>query len=151
MIDKVAPHVRSRMMSAVKGKNTKPELHVRRAVHAAGFRFRIHRKELPGRPDLVLPRFRIAVFVHGCFWHGHSCSRGKLPKSNATFWKTKIEGNMGRDRKNATALKSLEWTPVVIWSCDIRRGVADLLRMLRADRSRNAPKRVRKIPRKKGG
>lgn len=105
-MDRVLPEARSRMMAAVKGKDTKPEMIVRRALHAAGHRFRLHRDDLPGRPDLVLPRHRMAVFVHGCFWHGHHCRRGKRPSTNVDFWGPKLDRNIERDRAARAALEA---------------------------------------------
>src|SRR5690349_6557163 len=98
------------MMSRVRGRDTAPELRVRCALHAAGFRFRLHRRDLPGRPDIVLPAFRTAVFVHGCFWHAHDCPRGRRPASNSAFWAAKLEKNVARDRDAAAALVWLGWT-----------------------------------------
>ena len=115
MTDRVSSEQRSRMMAAVRGTDTMPELYVRRQLFAAGFRFRLHAKALPGKPDIVLPRFRIAVFVHGCFWHGHSCARGRRPATNVQFWQAKIDGNIRRDRKNRADLKAAGWSVVVVW------------------------------------
>lgn len=123
-------------MGRVRGKNTAPELAVRRALHAAGYRYRIHRKDLSGRPDIVLSRYRIVVFVHGCFWHGHSCKRGELPQTNETFWADKITRNRQRDDEAATALKSGGWDVVTIWQCDLNAGISELLSCL--DRLRAA-------------
>jgi DNA mismatch endonuclease, patch repair protein len=125
--DTVTPAIRSRMMRAVKSEHTKPELEVRRALHLAGFRYRLHRADLPGRPDIVLSRYKIAVFVHGCFWHGHDCPRGKRPLTNRKFWERKIGGNILRDARNQTTLIGLGWKPVVIWTCDLQRSVQRLL------------------------
>lgn len=129
-MDFVAPHIRSRMMQAVKGRDTKPEKLVRSALHAAGFRFRLHRAGLPGRPDVVLPRYKIAVFVHGCFWHGHSCKRGARPSSNADFWNAKIERNIARDCASLARLKALGWRATVIWQCTLARDTQRLLALL---------------------
>ncbi len=131
MTDKVNPEQRSRMMAAVSGSNTSPELYVRKRLFAAGFRYRLHVNELPGKPDIVLPRFRFAVFVHGCFWHGHSCSRGKRPASNVEFWNAKLDGNVRRDRKNKLALKAHGWSPIVIWECRLKIGTEALLTHLK--------------------
>jgi DNA mismatch endonuclease (patch repair protein) len=134
MADTVSPNIRSRIMAAVKSRDTKPELEVRRALHAAGFRYRLHRRDLPGRPDIALPRFKIAVFVHGCFWHGHKCARGRPPASNKVFWSKKIGANADRDRRNLKALRSAGWKAFVIWTCDLELGIArvtDSLRRLR--------------------
>ena len=109
-------------MAQVRSKDTAPEMAVRRALHARGYRFRLHRKDLPGRPDIVLPRYRLAIFVHGCFWHGcPRCDRGlRRPKRNASFWGAKLEGNRERDARNVAALEALGWTVVVAWECDVR-------------------------------
>ena len=108
-------------MAAIKRRDTKPEIAVRRWLHAAGFRFRLDARDLPGRPDIVLPKYRTVVFVHGCFWHRHECSAFKWPKARAAFWKRKLEGNVERDRSRYRELKSLGWRVVVVWECDVRR------------------------------
>jgi DNA mismatch endonuclease, patch repair protein len=131
MTDRVSLEQRSRMMAAVRGADTSPELYVRKKLFAEGFRYRLYAKELVGKPDIVLPRFRLAVFVHGCFWHGHSCSRGKRPTSNVEFWNVKIDGNMRRDRHNRFALKAAGWSAVVIWECRLKKATEALLRRLR--------------------
>jgi DNA mismatch endonuclease (patch repair protein) len=111
---------RSRIMRAVKGKNTKPELIVRKLLHAAGYRYRLHRADLPGKPDMVFPGRRKAVFVHGCFWHGHDCKRGaRAPKENADYWRTKIARNKERDCTNRLALESCGWSLIVVWECEL--------------------------------
>jgi len=121
MADIVAPKIRSRMMSGILGKNTKPEIAVRRALFAAGFRFRLHRRDLPGAPDVVLPGRRVAVFIHGCFWHQHmACRYAKLPSTNPEFWKAKLEGNSIRDRRNVEALLALGWRVLTVWECATR-------------------------------
>lgn len=119
-------------MSRVRNRNTAAELRVRRALHAAGFRFRLHRRDLPGSPDVVLPSRRFAVFVHGCFWHGHSCRRGRRPATNQLFWDAKIERNLERDRSAMTELQVRGWVPFVIWECQIEDGIAELVERLRA-------------------
>lgn len=111
--------VRSRNMAAIKGKDTKPEMLVRRALHRAGFRYRLHVRELPGRPDIVLPKYRLVIFVHGCFWHHHRCPAFVWPKTRAAFWREKIEGNAKRDRKVRAALRASGWTPIVVWECEL--------------------------------
>ena len=116
------PQTRSRIMRAVKGKDTTPELIVRRLVHAMGYRFRLHHKDLPGKPDLVFPKFRKVIFVHGCFWHGHDCARGaRMPKANAEYWSSKIARNRLRDTANIATLKGHGWRTAVIWECELKR------------------------------
>jgi len=131
MADMVNRKQRSRMMAAVHGSNTSPEIYVRKKLFAAGFRYRLHAKELVGKPDIVLPRFRTVLFVHGCFWHGHSCPRGKRPASNVEFWNAKIDGNIRRDRRSRVALKRTGWSVVVIWECRMEPATKALLRRLR--------------------
>lgn len=108
------------MMAMVRGKDTKPEMAVRRYLHARGLRFRLHRKDLPGRPDLVFPFRRVAGFVHGCFWHQHlGCSRAKLPQTRPDFWREKLEANVRRDAAALAALETAGWTALVVWECEI--------------------------------
>lgn len=107
-------------MQSVQTKNTGPELAVRRALFASGYRFRLHRRDLPGSPDIVMPGRKKAIFVHGCFWHGHGCSKGKIPKSRPDYWMPKIAANKERDRRNARALRALGWSVHVIWQCELR-------------------------------
>src|SRR5271166_412112 len=114
-------------MSRVKGRNTKPELAVRSALHRAGFRFRLHQRDLPGHPDIVLAKFKTAIFVHGCFWHGHDCARGKLPTSNEAFWATKIAGNVQRDQANSETLRELGWSVITIWECGLSEKLANTI------------------------
>ncbi len=112
---------RSATMRAVKGKNTTPELTVRRTLHALGYRYRLHAVDLPGKPDLVFPARKTAVFVHGCFWHGHDCPRGaRLPKTNVDYWFAKIARNRERDVQNQHALAHAGWTALVIWECALK-------------------------------
>lgn len=111
---------RSRIMRAVKAKDTKPEIAVRRLVHALGYRYRLHRRDLPGRPDLVFGPRRKLIFVHGCFWHGHNCKRGaRMPKANADYWRAKIDRNRERDRTNSEALRASGWDVLTIWECEL--------------------------------
>ena len=120
MVDVVDKATRSRMMSGIQGKNTKPELLVRKYLHGRGLRFRLHAKELPGKPDLVFPKYKVAVFVHGCFWHQHlGCKYAYVPQSNAAFWREKLQSNNERDKIKATALKKLGWRVLVIWECSL--------------------------------
>nr|WP_284431272.1 very short patch repair endonuclease [Acidovorax sp. SUPP950] len=108
-------------MQAVQRRNTAPELQVRSVLHALGHRFRLHRKDLPGTPDVVLPRHRKIVLVHGCFWHGHEqCRRAKVPVNNAETWRAKIEVNRARDVRNVAALRALGWDVLVVWECEVR-------------------------------
>lgn len=108
-------------MAGIQGKNTSPELIVRKGLHAMGFRFRIHAAHLPGRPDLILPKYRVAIFIHGCFWHGHSCRYFKIPKTRTDFWMEKINSNRRRDEIQIAALKALGWRVLVIWECAVRK------------------------------
>lgn len=112
---------RSAIMRSVKSKNTKPEIAVRSAVHRMGFRFRLHRGDLPGKPDLVFAGIRRVIFVHGCFWHGHRCRYGRLPKSRTEFWGAKILRNRERDLQNVRALRKLGWQSLVVWQCQLKR------------------------------
>lgn len=107
------------MMQRVKQKNTAPEKIVRSLLHRLGYRFRIHRKDLPGTPDIVLPSRRVAIFVHGCFWHGHDCRRGRAPSSNLEYWGPKLESNRERDSRKAAALAAAGWRVVVVWQCEL--------------------------------
>lgn len=112
---------RSRNMAAIRGKDTKPELLVRSWLHRSGLRFRLHRKTLPGTPDLVLPKRGTVVLVHGCFWHSHGCANSVVPKTRRKFWIDKLSANQRRDTANQNALRMLGWRVVVIWECDLRR------------------------------
>lgn len=120
---------RSQIMSHISGKNTKPEIIIRKIVHSLGFRFRLHKKELPGKPDLVFPKYKKVIFVNGCFWHGHkNCLRSKLPSTNKKFWEEKIEGNKRNDKSNKIKLKKLGWDYLVIWQCEIKKKSAEKLK-----------------------
>lgn len=119
---------RSAVMRAVKSKDTAPEMVVRRLVHRLGFRFRLHREDLPGKPDLVFPSRRKILLVNGCFWHGHECSRGnRQPKKNADYWRSKIAQNVDRDVRNQTALSEIGWEVLTIWECEISKAKMDIL------------------------
>ena len=120
MPDIVDPQTRSRMMSGIRGKNTRPELVIRQGLHAMGFRFRLHAPSVPGKPDVVLPKYRAVVFVHGCFWHGHSCHLFKMPSTRPEFWNTKIARNQERDREVREALREAGWRQLVVWECAIK-------------------------------
>lgn len=137
MTDRVSRAARSAMMAAVHDKNTKPEKLVRSILFRAGYRFRLYLKHLPGCPDIVLARYRTAVFVHGCFWHGHDCRRGKLPSTNKDFWESKIRGNVARDTANLRRLKQEGWVVFVIWTCRTESDTNSLLAHLNRQREIN--------------
>lgn len=121
MADVVAPAIRSRMMAGIGGKDTRPEIIVRKALFAAGYRFRLHRRDLPGAPDVVLQGRRIAIFVHGCFWHMHTgCKNAKLPSTRPEFWRDKLEGNVERDLRATTTLLANGWRVLTVWECSTR-------------------------------
>lgn len=120
-MDHLTPERRSANMRAIQSKNTRPEMIVRRTAHALGFRFRLHRADLPGKPDLTFPSRRAVVFVHGCFWHGHDCVKGRrVPKSNQDYWRAKIERNKTRDVARVSELESAGWKTLCIWECETR-------------------------------
>ncbi|MEW7974478.1 MAG: very short patch repair endonuclease [Candidatus Thiodiazotropha endolucinida] len=117
-MDKLSPEKRSEVMSAVKGKDTNPEVRVRKALHANGYRFRLHRKDLPGKPDIVLPKYNTCIFVHGCFWHQHpGCKRATLPTTRREFWTKKFQANKKRDSQTKEQLEKLGWHVCIIWEC----------------------------------
>src|SRR5262249_10911336 len=120
MPDVVSPATRSRMMAGIRGAHTKPELFLRRGLHARGFRFRLHNRKLPGRPDLVFQSLHAVIFAHGCFWHGHECPLFKWPRSRARFWRTKIEGNVARDERALAELQEQGWRTAVVWECALK-------------------------------
>lgn len=122
MTDVFTKEMRSLIMSRVKGRDTKPEMLVRSIVHRMGYRFRIHRRNLPGNPDLVLPRHGKVIFVHGCFWHGHKrCPRSKRPTTNPLFWDKKLDGNIDRDKRFRKTLHRMGWKVLVVWECETRK------------------------------
>lgn len=121
-MDTISRDARSALMSRIRSKNTKPELAVRSILHRLGFRFRLHRADLPGRPDIVLPRHRKAILVHGCFWHGHTCRLASKPKSNQQYWTDKIAKNKDRDAHNRNELETAGWDVLELWECEIRAG-----------------------------
>ena len=122
MADIVSPEKRSSMMSGIRGKDTKPEIIIRCLLHQFGYRFRLHRKDLPGRPDIVLPKWRTVIFVNGCYWHGHEdCHLFRPPKTRTEFWTNKIEKNQARDQRNHTALEDAGWKVLVIWECAVSK------------------------------
>jgi|SRR5690625_99046 len=117
---------RSYNMSRISGKNTKPEMIVRKFLHACGFRYRLHAKDLPGKPDLVLPKYNTVIFVHGCFWHAHEgCESFVMPKSRLNYWEPKLSGNKKRDEKNFIRLKEIGWNVLVVWECDLKQKFAN--------------------------
>lgn len=120
MADIVDKATRSRMMSGIKGKDTKPELAIRAALHKRGFRYRLHDRKLSGHPDLVLPKYKAVVFVHGCFWHRHRCHLFKWPKTRRQFWKAKLNGNVRSDRRNYKQLREDGWRILTVWECALK-------------------------------
>ena len=120
MSDTVSPQKRSQVMAKVGSKDTRPELIIRRGLHARGFRYRLHDRKLPGKPDLVFPRYRAVIFVNGCFWHGHGCELYRFPKSNTEYWTKKIAANVTRDRKHLEQLLELGWRVLRVWECALK-------------------------------
>lgn len=120
MADIVDASTRSRMMSGIRSKNTKAEVEIRKSLFALGFRYRLHYRKLPGKPDIVLPRYKAVIFIHGCFWHAHDCHLFRWPASKKVFWKKKLEGNRERDAEHVVALKKLGWRVLIIWECAYR-------------------------------
>ncbi len=120
MADKFDKKTRSRIMASVKNKNTKPEVNIRKALFAQGLRYRLHDKKLLGHPDLVFPKYKAIIFIHGCFWHHHDCRHGRLPTSNIDFWKKKLQGNAERDYQNIQKLEEMGWRVKVIWLCELK-------------------------------
>lgn len=146
MNDIVSPEARSRMMSGIRGKNTKPEVAIRSVLHRLGFRFRLHARELPGRPDIVLRKHKALIFVNGCFWHRHAgCRLTTTPASNAAFWETKFARNVERDRQNYDLLRAAGWRIAIVWECEQRRTTADALGDALADWLRS-PSKTLEIP-----
>lgn len=134
MADTISALQRSANMRAIRSINSQPEMIVRRLTHAMGYRFRIHRKDLPGKPDMVFPKRKAVIFVHGCFWHQHedpNCKKSVLPKSNADYWQPKLIGNKIRDAANESALRKLGWEVLVIWECQVK-DMESLKRQLKA-------------------
>lgn len=126
--DHLTPARRSDNMARIRSKDTLPEIWIRSALHKRGFRFRLHVRSLPGCPDIVLPKYRTAILVHGCFWHMHRCKEGRIPKSNIKFWKDKLEGNRRRDKRNTRRLNALGYRVITIWSCAIERDLEKVVR-----------------------
>ncbi|WP_281247779.1 very short patch repair endonuclease [Paraburkholderia lycopersici] len=119
-MDKISPSRRSANMRAIRSSDTKPELLVRRLVHHCGYRFRLHRKDLPGKPDLVFPGRKSVIFVHGCFWHMHGCPSVRVPKSNVGYWNPKLERNRARDQQSYSSLEKLGWKVLIVWECETK-------------------------------
>ena len=119
MVDKLSAEKRSWNMSRIKGRDTKPEIAVRSLLHRMGYRFRLQRKDLPGKPDIVLPKYKTAIFVHGCFWHAHGCKDSGIPKTNTGFWQKKLADNVQRDARKQQELQDSEWNVLVIWECQL--------------------------------
>lgn len=144
MADIFTKQKRSKIMSNISGKETKPEILVRKILFAKGFRYRKNDKRYPGKPDIVLPKYKTVIFINGCFWHGHkNCEKAKLPETNYNFWKNKIEGNIERDKRNYEQLKNLGWNVIVLWQCqlnnkrNIDKTIKDLIQNLRNQRTAN--------------
>ena len=130
-MDTLSPADRSALMARIRGKDTKPELAVRRALHALGYRYRIHGRGLPGKPDLVFAKRRTAIFIHGCFWHRHDCKKASTPKSRQDYWTAKFAANVERDRRHAEALAADGWRVFVAWECEIEKDATLLKRLVR--------------------
>lgn len=140
MADRVAPTIRSRMMASIRSRDTKPEMMVRRFLHGRGFRYSLTRKDLPGRPDLVLPRYNAAIFVHGCFWHGHAgCRFATMPATRSDFWRAKLSANAARDERVETELQKLGWRVAVVWECSLRQEPLPALKRLERFLRSNEP------------
>jgi DNA mismatch endonuclease (patch repair protein) len=120
-MDRLSQERRSWLMSQIRGKDTLPELALRSLIHRMGFRFRLHRKDLPGKPDLVFPSKKKVIFLHGCFWHGHICKKKKMPKTRITYWNEKIDTNRSRDRRVIRQLGQSGWKALIIWECDLKK------------------------------
>lgn len=120
MTDRISPAHRSWNMSRIRGKDTAPEIRLRKMLHRAGYRFRLHAPDLPGKPDIVLPKYRAAIFVHGCFWHGHNCHLFRMPATRTEFWRAKIAGNRHRDDRVREALLQSGWRRLAIWECALK-------------------------------
>ena len=130
MADTVLPEKRSRMMSSIRGRDTQPELYVRKALWSRGFRYRLHARQLSGAPDVVLRKYRTAIFVHGCFWHQHGCSKTHRPSSNRQYWDRKLDGNVARDARNQTKLRESGWNVFTVWECTLAQDTEYLLHCL---------------------
>lgn len=134
MADTLTSERRSWNMSRIRGRDTGPELMLRSLLHRAGFRFRLHAKQLPGRPDIILPRYRTAIFVHGCFWHRHpGCRNATTPSTRREFWQAKFDGNISRDARNQAELEAAGWTVLTVWECELKADAEGVARRLASD------------------
>ena len=131
MADMFSPEKRSALMARIHSADTSPELSLRRLIHGLGYRFRVHRTDLPGKPDIVMAKHRLIIFMHGCFWHGHKCLEGRRPGSNTAYWNRKLDRNMSRDKENLTALRRLGWRCSIVWECQLRKPALLRQRLLR--------------------
>ena len=130
-MDRITPEQRSEIMSRIRSKDTKPEMVVRKHLHALGFRYRLHPSKLPGHPDIVLPKWHTVIFVNGCFWHRHEgCKVATMPKSNVAFWEAKFARNVARDRQEQAALRKAGWHVIVLWECEVRQRLDRLPRRI---------------------
>jgi len=136
------PEQRRFIMQSVRTENTGPEWVVRRLLHGLGYRFRLHRRDLPGTPDIVLPRYKVAIFVHGCFWHRHDCPKGRPPRSRPEYWLPKLDRNARRDKANMKKLDSIGWMPVVVWQCETKDPAALRVRLNEIMKSSTRPSKL---------
>lgn len=144
MTDTFSRQRRSEIMGRIGSTDTRPELAVRSLLHRAGFRFRLHSKRLPGKPDIILPYYKTVVFVHGCLWHGHeNCRRGRRPKSNTDYWNNKIDRNLTRDANNSDLLRGLGWQPIIVWECELKSPEIVIRKLI--SRLKNGKEDTRKI------
>ncbi|MBM3935098.1 MAG: DNA mismatch endonuclease Vsr [SAR202 cluster bacterium] len=144
MPDNITKNRRSWVMSRVRSEGTSPEMVVRRGLHAAKFRYRLHTADLPGKPDIVLRRYNTVVFVQGCLWHWHGCRRSRMPSSNSEYWQAKIQKNQTRDRINHDRLRSQHWLVEVIWECEVEKGVEKLVSVLMAIKTASQGRQIGK-------
>jgi DNA mismatch endonuclease (patch repair protein) len=127
-MDKFSKEKRAKVMSKIRSKNTKPEVILRKELHRQGFRYRLHVKKLPGKPDIVFNKHKVAIFVHGCFWHLHSnCREGRIPNTRREYWEPKLQGNVSRDKLHVSNLKKLGWTVLTIWECEIEKSLDSII------------------------
>ncbi|MFT2095816.1 very short patch repair endonuclease [Acidiphilium multivorum] len=139
MVDTITSERRSWNMSRIRSRDTGPEVVLRSLLHRAGLRFRLHAKKLPGRPDIVLPKYKTAIFVHGCFWHRHAgCRNATTPSTRAEFWQEKFDGNVRRDARNRADLKAAGWTVMTVWECELKANAEDVVRKLSRELRREA-------------